>query len=222
VELIHAHYEPAGEGPHPTILALHGWGASALDLIALAPLLAGGRFQVLCPEGTLEVPLGEGAVGFGWFPLSGGGQFADQGAIAEAVGKLRAFLDAAAERYAIHPRKLVVLGFSQGGVLAYLLALAEPTRFAGLAALSSWLPPSLVEGLPRSEALQQLTTLIQHGTHDEIIAVPRARQSVEALRALAVPLTYREYPMGHEISGASLADLSTWLEEKILEPIILL
>ena len=37
MELIHTLYEPAGKGPHPTILTLHGRGANALDLLGLAP-----------------------------------------------------------------------------------------------------------------------------------------------------------------------------------------
>jgi predicted esterase len=31
-----------------------------------------------------------------------------------------------------------------------------------------------------------------------------------------VPLTYREYEMGHEITPRCLGDLSTWLEEKVI------
>ena len=220
MELEHTHYEPAGSGPHPTIIALHGWGASAFDLLGLAPHLAAGRFQVICPQGQITVSLGGGAHGFGWFPLTMG-QATDERSIDGAAALLRRFLDAAAERYAIDARKLVLLGFSQGGVLAYLLALADPERFAGLAALSSWLPPALLASLPATDAHRQLTTLVQHGTRDEIIAVARARQSVEALRTLRVPLTYREYEMGHEISAEGLADLCTWLEERVLSPIIL-
>ncbi len=218
MDLVHTHYEPAGPGPHPTIIALHGWGASAFDLVGLAPYLTGGRFQVICPQGAIVVPLG-GASGFGWFPLSVGQPTGSQ-AIDEAAASIGRFIDAARERYAIDPRKLVVLGFSQGGVLAYLLALRQPERFAGLVALSSWLPPPLIAGVATSEPLRQLTTLIQHGSRDETIAVDRARRSVEALRALHVPLTYREYEMAHEITGPSLADLSEWLGEKILSPII--
>ena len=71
MEIAHTCWEPAGSEPHPTIIALHGWGASAFDLMGLAPYLGGGQFLVLCPQGPLEVPLGvEGAIGFGWFPLS--------------------------------------------------------------------------------------------------------------------------------------------------------
>jgi len=43
---------------------------------------------------------------------------------------------------------------------------------------------------------------------------------VERLRKLRVPVTYREYDMGHEITPGSLSDLSAWLEEKVLSPIV--
>jgi len=222
VDLAHTLYEPEGDGPHPTIVALHGWGAGAFDLMGLAPYLGGGRFQVICPQGPLEVPLGTtGAVGFGWFPLSAV-QPAIEGPIEDATARLERFLETALARYAVDRRKLVLLGFSQGGVLAYRLALAAPRRFAGLAALSSWLPPQMVATLPDVDGRDELPTLVQHGTADEIIAVARAQQSLETLRALRVPAVYREYDgMGHEISAESLADLSQWLEDKVRSPIIL-
>ncbi len=221
VDLVHTLYEPAGPGPHPTIVALHGWGASAFDLMGLAPYLGGGGFQVICPQGPLEVPLGvEGAVGYGWFPLSAV-QPAIEGPIEEAAALLERFLDAALARYAVDPRKIVLLGFSQGGVLAYRLALAAPRRYAGLAALSSWLPPQMLANLPDAEGREELPTFVQHGTGDEIIAVARAQQSFESLRAMRVPVSYREYEMGHEINAESLTDLTRWLEEKVRSPIIL-
>jgi phospholipase/carboxylesterase len=221
VELVHTVYEPAGAGPHPTILALHGWGASAFDLMGLAPYLGGGNFLVICPQGPLQVPLGvEGAVGYGWFPLSAV-QPATEGPIEDATALVERFLDAALERYPIDKRKLVLVGFSQGGVLAYRVALAAPRRFAGLAALSSWLPQQLLTSIPPADGRDELPTLIQHGTSDEIIAVARAQQSAEALRALRVPVIYREYEMGHEMNGDSLLDLARWLEEKVRSPIVL-
>jgi phospholipase/carboxylesterase len=220
VDLIHAHYEPAGPGPHPTIIALHGWGASAFDLVTLAPYLLDGRLQIICPQGPLTLVLGDGVVGYGWFPLASVGQPTSEAAVDGSAARVGRFITTAAERYPIDPRKLVVLGFSQGGILAYHLALRAPERFAGLVALSSWLPPPLAAHLQAREALQRLPTLVQHGTDDETIAVARARQSTETLRALGVPVTYREYAMGHEISPESFASLATWLEEKVVAPIV--
>ena len=219
MDLVHAVFEPAGNGPHPTVIALHGFGANAMDLLALAPYLADGQFLVLCPQGAVEVPLGP-MIGYGWFPLTMGAP-PDPAAFAAGVDVARSFVDAAVRRYPVDPNKLIVLGFSQGGVIAYALALAQPERFAGLVALSSWLPAPLVETLPPRE-WQRLPAFVQHGTHDDLIDVARGRESVEHLRRLQVPVTYREYEMGHEINADSLAALSDWLQEKILSPIVLM
>jgi phospholipase/carboxylesterase len=125
------------------------------------------------------------------------------------------FLDDCLAHYAIDPTRLAVLGFSQGGVMAYSLALTDPRRFAGLAALSTWLPRELTPRLNISASLETLPTLVQHGTQDPQIEVDRARDSVERLRELKVPLTFKEYPMGHEIRPSSLADLSAWLDKNV-------
>jgi len=220
MQLVHTVYEPAGPGPHPTLLTLHGWGANALDLISLAPYVCGGKFLVICPQGPLQIPIGGSAVGYGWFPLSMGGSL-DIRSVAKARELVQDFLDEALQRYPIDSKKLAVIGFSQGGVMAYSLALGEPERFSALAALSSWLPRDLLSILPDVPATEQLPVLIQHGGRDELVDVGRARQSVETLRDLKVPVTYREYDMGHEINARSLGDLSSWLEEKVLSPIIL-
>lgn len=218
MNLVHAVYEPSGEGPHPTIVALHGWGASGLDLLGLAPFLAGGQFMVLCPQGPIEVPLGPMS-GWGWFPLTAGGPL-DVDAFGRGLSALQQFLDHACERYPVDPRKLVVLGFSQGGVMAYALALNDPQRFAGLVALSSWLPAPLAGSLAPADR-SQLPTLVHHGKTDEMIEVSRGQESLERLRQLGVPASYREFDMGHEITGPSLTDLSRWLADKVLSPIIL-
>ena len=219
MNLIHTIYQPAGDGPFPTVLTLHGRGANAFDLLGLAPYLCGGKFLMICPQGPLETPIGPEAVGYAWYPMSNGGA-PDVEAMLSSQKKLQAFLDECLKSYPIDPKKLVVLGFSQGGVMAYSLALANPERFAALAVLSSWLPKELVPRLNVTDAVQSLPTLVQHGTQDPMIEIARARSSVETLRQLHVPLTFREYPMGHEIGARSLAELSTWLEEKVIRPVI--
>jgi phospholipase/carboxylesterase len=219
MDLVHTLFVPPGDGPHPTILALHGWGANALDLLGLAPYIGGGRYLVLCPQGTVQMSLGPGAVGYGWFPSTGGGP-PDLAAIGTAYEHLQAFLAAALSRYPIDPRKLVLLGFSQGGVMTYRLGLGEPERFAAIVALSTWLPTAFLDERPHVEASPHPPLFIQHGTRDELVSVERARQSVQALRPLGMPVTYREYDMGHEINARSLTDLSAWLQERVLAPLV--
>ena len=214
MELIHTIHEPEGGGPHPTILTLHGRGANALDLLGLAPHLCDGKFLMICPQGPLQTPIGPGAVGYAWYPMSMGGP-PDIEAILASRTKVQKFLDECVARYPIDAKKLVILGFSQGGVMSYSLALSQPQRFAALAVLSSWLPKELVPKLSINQAVQSLPTLVQHGSQDPLIDLQRARDSVEQLGALRVPLTYRQYDMGHEITPRSLSDLSAWLEDTL-------
>jgi phospholipase/carboxylesterase len=220
MELLYTAHVPPGDGPFPTILALHGWGASAHDLLGLAPVLHGGGALVLCPQGPLAFEVGQGFVGFGWFELS---QVRPPGAadIQAAGDRVRAFLDAAAARYPIDRRKVVAMGFSQGGVVAYDLVLRDPERFAGLVALSSWLPAELADGIPARPGLANLPALVVHGTRDPMIPVARAQESRERLMKLGVAVAYREYEMEHGIGQEALRDLVGWLEQKVLQPILL-
>ena len=215
MELLHCVYEPPGEGLHPTVLALHGRGANAMDLLGLAPQLAGGAFRVICPQAPLEVELGPGMTGYAWFPMSPGGDI-DTAAFLSARDRLRTFLDQCAERYGLEGHKLAVLGFSQGGGMAYSLGLSEPDRFAGMCILSSWLREGTLAALGVADRVDSLPTLVHHGKRDEVIELERAKLSIALLEKLRVPVEYREYDMGHEITSRSLADLSGWLVEKVL------
>jgi phospholipase/carboxylesterase len=191
-----------------------------MDLLGLAPYVADGKFLVICPQGPLEVPIGP-IRGFGWFPISMGSPPKLE-EIEAAVEQAERFVDQALERYPIDKRKLVLLGFSQGGVMSFNLALRKPERFAALVGLSTWFPPELADRATNKEALEQLPTMIQHGKADDMIEVARARQSLEKLRQMKVPVVYREYDCGHEITADGLQDLSKFLNDKVLSPIIAL
>jgi phospholipase/carboxylesterase len=218
MELLYTAHVPEGDGPHPTVLLLHGWGASAHDLIGLAPILHGGRALVLCPQGSLAFQAGPGQMGYGWFPLTQGGP-PDPAAIEAALEQVLRFRDAAFARYPVDPRKVVMAGFSQGGFMAYLLALRDPARYAGLMALSSWLPKQLLEGVERTPDHEALPALVIHGSEDPMIGIDRAYASRDALLELGVPTTFREYPMGHEIRPEALREMLGWLEEKVFSPV---
>lgn len=219
MDLLYTAHVPEGEGPHPTIVALHGWGANAHDLLGLAPILHGGRALVLCPQGRVSLPIGPGAMGYGWFPLTPNVP-PDIAAIEQARDQVERFLEAVQRRYPVDRSKLVLAGFSQGGFMAYQLALRDPDRYAGLLALSSWLPAELAKSIPKQPGHAQLPTLVIHGSDDPMIPVDRAYASRDALLALGVPTVFREYAMGHEIRPEALREILRWLEEKVLSPVI--
>jgi phospholipase/carboxylesterase len=216
MSLLYTAHVPAGEGPFPAIIAIHGWGANAHDLLGLAPLLYRGRAIVLCPQGPVAVPFGNSEYGYGWFPLRTGSP-PDVAAFQSAAEALREFVAQSLQRYPIDPKKVVLAGFSQGGVMGYELALREPSRFAGLAALSTWFPPELAGILPKLPEQEGFPVLVIHGTRDNRISVEQARESREALRQYGVTLTYREFDMGHEIRQDALRVVLQWLDEKALK-----
>ena len=128
-----------------------------------------------------------------------------------ARGALEGFLDDALKIHPIDPDRIVVLGFSQGGVMAYDLALGRPDRFKGLVALSSWLPEAVVQGLRPNPARAALPTLVIHGTRDPMIAIDNARKAKTQLETLGIQVAWGEYEMGHEINPAAARDLLGWL-----------
>jgi phospholipase/carboxylesterase len=215
VDLVHAVWEPEGDGPFPTLIALHGFGASCQDLLGLAPELLGGSLLVIAPQGPIRVPIAPGYYGYAWFPISRGGP-PDLRGVEAARKALDEFLASACARYPIDPSRVLVLGFSQGGVMAYDLALREPDAYAGLIALSSWLPEELARSYLATPAHQLLPTLVQHGSEDPMVPAARGSESHRLLREMGMPVTYAEYAMAHEISRESLADLNRWLSGEAL------
>lgn len=210
MDLLYTAHVPAGPGPFPTILALHGYGASAHDLLGIAPQIQRGEVVFLCPQGPLALEVGPGQRGYAWFPIDASGQVSAPALVA-ARGALEGFLEDAMKIHPIDPERIVVLGFSQGGVMAYDLALGRPDRFRALIALSSWLPDAVVAGLAPDSARAALPTLLIHGTRDPMVAIAAARQSKARLESLGIQVAWGEYEMGHEIQPAALRDLLGWL-----------
>lgn len=222
MELMHTAHVPAGRGPFPTILALHGYGASAHDLLGIAPLVSqavpGDEVLFLCPQGPVEIEAAPGQPAYAWFPISEGREIG-MTSLVGARGVLEAFVEDALEMYPIDPTRLIVMGFSQGGVMAYDLALGRPERFAALIALSTWLPDLVVNSLPASDERASLSTLLVHGTQDQRVAIESGRDAKAKLEALGIAPAWGEYDMGHEINQNALRDLLGWIAAGPFAPV---
>ena len=215
MQFIHAVWTPAGEPPFPTLFALHGHGAHALDLAPLAPLLAEAKLQVILPQAEFaldDAPFSYGPM-FTWM-RRGGGDRPLPGELERVSADLSAFIDQAVERYSVDAERTALMGFSQGGSLAYRLALSAPQRWRGAAMLSTWLSDEAAADIhPRAA---QLPLLVQHGANDPLVGIERGRASRDRLAALGLNVDYREYPMQHELGRQSLHDLSAWLADLLI------
>ena len=134
----------------------------------------------------------------------------------EIVSSLQEFIPAAIDEYGGDANRVAVVGFSQGGSLAYRLSLASPEYYQAVAPLSTWLPDDVIDTANLSSAVESaLPFLIQHGTTDQMVDIARGRDSYERLLEKGINVELKEYPMQHEINQASIADLSSFLSEHL-------
>ena len=206
--LMHVVVHPGGDGPLPTVIALHGHGANAQELAALEPHLARGRALFIAPQG--EFQLRPDVYGFTWLHRDNQGQRASDEP-ARAIASLRAFIDEAVARYPIDPERIVLLGFSMGAALAWSLALVEPSRYAGLAVLSGYLSEETSLGLDIGPGLEGLPMLVQHGRHDQVAEITHVEAMVAQLRDQGAQIDLQVYEMAHEMNIDSVQALSRWL-----------
>lgn len=211
--LVHLVKPTTQKEPAPLLLMLHGYGANEYDLIGLADALD-SRFTTI----SARAPLSLGNGSYAWFPLS----FTDEGikvldtkAAIQSRTLILKFLDEVIAHYPIDPKRIILMGFSQGSSMAYSIALTEPHRLLGMVAMSGRLPDERLLKLAPPEQLKNFPIFVSHGLHDQILPIQNGRESEARLRELQLNVTYKEYPMAHQISDTCLSDISTWLTEQL-------
>lgn len=113
----------------------------------------------------------------------------------------------------IAPERILIAGFSQGGAVAYHVALSFPHRLAGLLALSTYFATAeLVEHNP---ANQTLPILIMHGTHDDIVPEALGQKARDLLTEAGYPVAYTSYPMQHAVCLEQIREIGHWLAERL-------
>jgi phospholipase/carboxylesterase len=197
--------EAAGE-PEGALVLFHGRGADELDLFPLLDAFDPERRLVgATPRGPLALPPG----GAHWYVLGGIGTPEAETFFA-SYSAAGAWLDAFLAERAIGFDRVVLGGFSQGGVMTYSLGLGEGRpRPAGLIALSSFMPT--VEGFSLDLSPPLPPVAIGHGTHDNVIGVEWGRRARAVLEEAGADVLYRETPMFHQIDPEFVRAIADWL-----------
>jgi phospholipase/carboxylesterase len=191
----------------PGLILLHGRGADEHDLLALAGHLD-PRFLVVSARAPLSL-----SPGFEWYRLGAIGE-PDLPTLRSGLADLKRFVAEVVTGYAIDPTRLFLLGFSQGAVMSCTYALMNPDDIAGVVALSGYIPTGV--GLPfQLDRLDGRGFFVAHGTHDAVIPVRFGRDASEFLAQTAATVTYREYPVGHQITLEILDDVAHWLSNRL-------
>ena len=213
LSLVHLVSQPkVGASTPPLLLLLHGVGSNEHDLFGLVPYLD-KRFLIISVRATNT--LGPGS--YAWFEVD----FTPQGPVinpAQAEASrlaLITFLDEAVNAYDADPKKVYLMGFSQGAIMSASIALTHPQLVAGAVLMSGRILPEIQPLIASNEELSGLPFLVVHGTADMVLPISYGRASRQLLSSLPVELTYHEYRMGHEVSQESLADVTAWLSAQL-------
>jgi phospholipase/carboxylesterase len=191
----------------PLIVAVHGRGADATDLAGLAQELNLPDYRWVLPQGPRPVQLGPGAIGWAWYEL--GPQQA--ATVVASRDMLSAFMDATLARLGTTKDRVLLGGFSQGAVMTLHVGLSSPEPYAGLAAMSGYIPApeSLTPLLPER---RERSVLMLHGTYDQVLDVQLARSARALLEEAGLHPEYHEFPMEHQITPESLAVVREYLD----------
>jgi phospholipase/carboxylesterase len=214
LSLTHLVREPGrgGQTSTPLLLLLHGIGSNEEDLFGLAPYLD-ERFLVVSARAPVTLAYG----GYGWFQIdfTPRGMVADVEQAKKSLAMLPDFVDELVETYGADGRRVYLMGFSQGAMMSLALTLTSPEKVSGLVAMSGRLPRQVLERGPDLEGLTGKPILVTHGLYDQVLPIESGRAVRDYLAGLPVELTYREYPMAHEVSMESLRDVTAWLTKVI-------
>lgn len=190
------------EGEHPgnAVILLHGFGADAGDLAPLADVMdPQGNWTFYFPNAPLEVPIGPGWTGRGWFPIS--------------LRELETGIDFTKIRppgldmsrklvseliFNINPIKLVLGGFSQGAMVATDLTLHQPEDVAALIIFSGVLLDQ-DNWTKRAQALKGKKILMSHGQNDQVIPIGGAQKLYDLLKTAGADGPFMSFSGAHEI-----------------------
>ena len=207
-------------GPKPTftILWLHGLGADGHDFEPLVPeLLETGMpaLRFVFPHAPVRpVTLNNGYRMRAWYDIVGidrrsAEDFTGMHATAGLVNALIARENDAG----IPTERMAIAGFSQGGAMALHIATRSAARFAGVIALSCYLPLAAELATKRHPANDATPIFMGHGTQDPVVPYAFGDESRQVLQAAGYPVEWRAYPMAHGLCEPEVADIRAFLRK---------
>ena len=205
------HRPAAADADVPWLLVLlHGIGSNERDLFGLAPQVP-AHFHVL----SLRGPLSLGPASYAWFTVAIGPDGSRAvNAAQEAMSRplIAQAVQAAAAQLGVPPERIVVGGFSQGGIMSLSLLLTRPDLLHAAMVMHSRLLPEVLPLLAPTAQLRGRELWVSHGTEDAVIALEQAHHTRDVVGPLPIALTYREFPGGHELRPAELREAMAWLQ----------
>ena len=201
-----------------SVIWLHGLGADGHDFVPIVEQLElpdelGVRF-VFPHAPERPVTINRGYVMRAWYDIVSMemDNHADLAGIEDSVAAVNALIEKEI-RLGIPAPRIVLAGFSQGGVIALEAAARYPQPLAGVLALSTY----VATGQNYPAAAHPFPIFMAHGTFDNVVPYALGLNSRRILENKGYRITWREYSMLHSVCNEEIGDISRWLDD-ILQP----
>ncbi|PHR68830.1 MAG: phospholipase [Lutibacter sp.] len=197
----------------PLLVLLHGYGSNEQDLFSFASELPDELLII-----SARAPLTLGAGSFSWYTIhfdTTNGKFSDIDEAKEARDKIALFIDEVIETYEVNAENVFLLGFSQGTILSYSVALNHPKKIQHVIALSGYINQELISENLNSDDYKNLDFFISHGSQDQVIPVDWAQNAAPFLDKLGIKNSYQEYMVGHGVAPQNFYDFKKWIEDRL-------
>ena len=205
-------------GPNPTaaIIWLHGLGADGNDfvpIVAEMQLPESLSVRFVFPHAPVRpVTLNNGFRMRAWYDLAAGDitSRADIAGVRESQAHVEALI-AREKTRGIEAGRIVIAGFSQGGVIALHTGVRHTERLAGIVALSTYvvLPERLAE--EGTAANRDVPIFMAHGTLDPMVRPEWGEAGRRALAAAGYHVEWHTYPMPHSVVWEEVEAINAFL-----------
>ncbi len=194
---------------NPLLLLLHGYGSNEEDLFSFATQLP-DEYIIVSARAPHPLP----PYGNAWYAINFDGdmnKFSDYEQAVQSRDHIVKFIDEVIKNYPVDEERVTLIGFSQGAILSYAVALTYPEKIERVAALSGYFDPAIAGKDFASDNISKLRFFVSHGVVDQVIPVDWARKAPELLKSLGLDVEYHEYPVGHGVAPQNFYDLLAWL-----------
>ncbi len=197
----------------PVLMMLHGYGSNEEDLFSFASELP----QELCVL-SVRAPYDLDPYGHAWYAINfdaeQGKWSDDQQAIASRE-KIVGFIEGACKAFDLDESNVTLLGFSQGTILSYAVALSYPEKIKNVIALSGYINEGILDSAYASKDHSKLSFYISHGQVDQVIPIEWAQKAPPFLNQMGITHQYEEFPVGHGVAPQNFHSFKSWLEKQL-------
>lgn len=209
--LQHLYKAASAAEPSPWLLVLmHGVGSNEEDLFGLADFVP-PAFQVL----SLRAPYTMAPHMYAWFQFSvnpDGSRNIDEQQEKISRALLEQTCQQACEQLQIPPERVVLGGFSQGGIMSLSVLLTQPALLRAVLVWHSRLLPQIAAREVDAAQLAEHKAWVSHGTEDDVIPLAQAHAIRSHLQTTPLELSYHEYPCRHQLHPQELRESMQWLQ----------